>query len=256
MILSLIIPAYNSAVDVLHCLNSLQATAADNSTIQWLIQDDASPDVDFRKLIPPYAASVARNEVNWGFAANCNKGAARARGDILCFCNQDIEANAYSVGWDTAIRAAFEDASVGIVGPKLLFPDGKIQSAGGIYDGHLQPHHRCIGYSDITHWEVNTPEYVAWVTGAFLAIRRDVFQQVGGFDEAYAGGYWEDVDLNERVKAAGFKVWYEPRATFTHKVGSTGGSPHFMRNALLFKQRYVDTRKLVVDVPVVLERFW
>lgn len=255
MILSLIIPAYNDAVDVLHCLNSLQATAADNTHVQYLIQDDASPDVDLRKIVPPYAASVARNEVNKGFSGNCNAGAARAQGDILCFCNQDIEANALSVGWDTVIRAAFEDASVGIVGARLLFPDGKIQSAGGIYDAHLQPHHRCLGYSDITHWEVNTPEYVAWVTGAFLCIRRDVFQQVGGFDEAFIA-YWEDVDLNERVKAAGFKVWYEPRATFTHKVGSTGGSSHFMKGAVLFKQRYVDTRKVKADTAAVYERWW
>lgn len=256
MILSLIIPAYNDAIDVMHCLNSLQATAADNTAIQYIIQDDASPDIDLRKIVPPYAASVARNEANKGFSGNCNAGAARAQGDILVFCNQDIEANAYSTGWDQALLVPFlYDESIAIVGARLLFPDGRIQSAGGIYDGHLQPHHRCLGYSDITHWEVNTPEYVAWVTGAFLCIRRDVFQQVGGFDEAFIS-YWEDVDLNERVKAAGYKVWYEPRATFTHKAGSTGGSPHFMKGAALFKQRYVDTRKLIADVPVVLERWW
>ncbi len=237
------------------CLNSLQATASDFRQIQWIVQDDCSDNLDMRMLIPPYVASVERNEVNLGFSSNCNRGAARAVGDVIIFVNQDIQANELSRGWDTAIRAAFEDASVGIVGARLLFPDGRIQSAGGIYDGHLQPTHRCLGYSDITHWEVNTPEYVAWVTGAFLCIRRDVFQQVGGFDEAFIA-YWEDVDLNERVKAAGYKVWYEPRATFTHKVGSTGGSPHFMKGAVLFKQRYVDTRKLKSDTAAVYERWW
>lgn len=256
MILSIVIPAYNDAVDVLHCLNSLQATAADNTAIQYIIQDDASPDIDLRKIVPPYAASVARNERNVGFSANCNAGAKRAQGDILVFCNQDIEANAHSPGWDTALRAAFEDASVGIVGARLLFPDGRIQSAGGVYDAHLQPSHRCLGYGDIAHWEVNTPEVVSWVTGAFLAIRRDVFQQVGGFDEAYVGGYWEDVDLNERVKAMGFKVWYEPRCTLTHKTGTSGGSSRFFDNAKIFKARYVDTRKIRADVPVILEKWW
>lgn len=255
MNLSIIIPAYNDAVDVLHCLNSLQATAADNATIQYIIQDDCSPDIDLRKIVPPYAAAVARNERNLGFSANCNAGAKRASGDILVFCNQDIEANQYSRGWDAPLRAAFADASVGIVGARLLFPNGHIQSAGGIYDAHLQPHHRCLGYSNIEHWEVNTPEAVSWVTGAFLAIRREVFEQVGGFDEAFIS-YWEDVDLCERVKAAGFKVWYEPRVTFTHKVGSTGGSPHFARGAALFKQRYVDTRRLRADVQAIYERWW
>lgn len=255
MILSLIIPAYNDAVDVLHCLNSLQATAADNTRIQWLIQDDCSPGVDFRKLIPPYAASVARNEVNKGFSGNCNAGAARAQGDILCFCNQDIEANAHSPGWDTAICAAFGDASVGIVAPRLLFPDGKVQSVGGGFDSHLQPYHRCLGYSNLDYWEVNTPQEVEWVTGAYLAIRREIFQQVGGFDETYVS-YFEDCDLCIRVKEAGYKVMIDPRVSFTHKVGSTGGSPHFMNSAMTFKKKWVDTRKIASNVPVVLERWW
>lgn len=255
MNISLIIPAYEKFIDAMQCLNSLQASAT--PPIEFLIQDDASPSLDFRSIVPPYAASVARNERNLGFSGNCNAGAARATGDILIFCNQDILAHeTLSQGWDTVIRAAFADASVGIVAPRLLFPDGKIQSAGGIYDGHLQPAHRCLGYSDLTHWEVNTPEYVAWATGAFLAIRRDLFQQVGGFDEHYIGGYFEDTDICEQVKAAGFKVWYEPRVSFVHRVGSTGGSPYFMRNAHLFKQRYVDTRKLKADTSAVLNGWW
>lgn len=255
MNISVIIPAYERVIDVLQCLNSLQASCT--PPIEFIIQDDCSPSVDLRSVIPPYAASTARNEVNLGFAANCNAGAARATGDILIFCNQDILAHAtLSQGWDKIISAAFEDATVGMVGARLLFPDGKIQSAGGSFDNHLQPFHRCLGYSDLSNWEVNTPEFVSWVTGAFLAIRRDVFQQVGGFDEAYIGGYWEDVDLNMRVKEAGFKVWYEPRTSFVHKVGTSGGSPNFMRNAHIFRERWVVPRKIQADVNATLERWW
>jgi O-antigen biosynthesis protein len=257
MNLSLIIPAYENVIDVLQCLNSLQASAADLPHVQFIIQDDCSPSVDLRSVIPPYSAQVARNERNLGFAANCNQGAARAAGDILVFCNQDILADGVlSIGWDNILRAAFEDASVGIVGARLLFPDGKIQSAGGIFDAHLQPTHRCLGYSDISNWEVNTPEPVSWVTGALLAIRRDVFQQVGGFDEHYAGGYFEDVDLCIKVRDLGLKVWYEPRVSFIHKVGTSGGSPNFMRNAALFRERWVVSRKIQADVNAVVERWW
>lgn len=256
MNLSIIIPAYNDAVDVLHCLNSLQATAADNATIQYIIQDDCSPDIDLRKIVPPYAAAVARNERNVGFSANCNQGAKRASGDILVFCNQDIEANQHSRGWDHELRLPFmADPNVAIVGARLLFPDGRIQSAGGLLDSHLQPFHRCLGYSNIDHWEVNTPEFVTWVTGGLFAIRRDVFESLGGFDEQYVA-YFEDVDLCMRVREAGYKVWYEPRATFTHKVGSTGGSPHFMDSAMTFKRRWVDTKKIKPDVSSILERWW
>lgn len=255
MNISVVIPAFRDIADVLTCLNSLQATSSNFQQIQWVLQDDCSPNLDMRMLVPPYMASVERNEVNLGFAANCNRGAARATGDIIVFANQDIVASNLSVGWDTVIRAAFDDASVGIVAPRLLFPDGKVQSVGGGFDNHLQPYHRCLGYSNLDYWEVNTPQEVAWVTGAYLAIRREIFQQVGGFDETYIS-YFEDCDLCIRVKEAGYKVVIDPRVSFTHKVGSTGGSPHFMNSAMTFKKRYVDTRKLIADVPVVLERWW
>lgn len=240
---------------MLHCLNSLQASAT--PPIEFVIQDDCSPSVDLRSVIPPYAASVVRNERNLGFAGNSNAGAARATGEILLFCNQDVVAhNPLSMGWDKALIAAFENPEVGIVGARLLFPNNTIQSAGGIYDAHLQPAHRCLGYSNIEHWEVNTPEFVPWVTGAALAIRRDLFIQVGGFDEAYAGGYFEDVELCERVKEAGFKVWYEPRVTFVHDSGSSGGNPRFMANAHIWKTRWADTRKVKPDTTAVLNGWW
>lgn len=261
MNLSLIIPAYRNLQDVMTCLNSLQATAADFRTIQWLIQDDCSPDVDFRKLIPPYAASVVRNEVNKGFSGNCNAGAARAQGDILCFVNQDIEANQYSLGWDNAIRAAFEDASVGIVAPRLLFPPdkngvAKVQSVGGEFDANCAPVHRCIGYSNLEHWEVNIPREVGWATAAFIAIRKDLFQQVGGFDESYIGGYFEDVEICLKVRELGYKVWFTQAATFMHRVGSTGGNPRFHDNALLFRERWVLTHKIKPDTTVATVRYW
>ena len=84
----------------------------------------------------------------------------------------------------------------------------------------------------------------------------ELYEKIGGFDEAYAGGYWEDVDLNERVKAAGFKVWYEPRTSLIHKVGTSGGSPNFARNAALFRERWVVPRKIQADVNATLERWW
>lgn len=257
MNISVVIPAYRNLQDVLTCLNSLQATASDFRAIQWIIQDDASPEIDFRLLIPPYVASVERNEVNKGFGGNCNAGAARAAGDIIVFCNQDIVADGnLSRGWDTVISAAFEDASVGIVGARLLFPDGKVQSAGGIFDAGCAPVHRCLGYSDLTNWEVNTPETVAWATGAFLAIRRELFQAVGRFDERYGQGYFEDVALCLKVRELGYKTWYEPRVSFVHKVGSTGGSPHFYQNAQLFRKEWVITNKIKPDLPVATVRYW
>lgn len=255
MNLSVILPFYEQLIPALTCLNSLMAMSTQAS--EYLVQDDCSPSANAPMLISPLVARVERNERNLGFAGNCNAGAARAHGDVLFFVNQDVLAMPQiSAAWDRFLVNVFEDPAVGIVGPKLLFPDGSIQSAGGMFDGHCQPFHRCLGYRDAMYQEVNTPMQVGWVTGAALAIRRSLFEKLGGFDTAYGRGYFEDVDLCCKAQVAGFKVWYEPRCTLFHSVGSSGGNPDFMRNAQLFKSRWVDTGHIEPDTSAVKERWW
>lgn len=255
MKLSVVIPAYNNLIEVLTCLNSLRALQVGD--VEYVVQDDASPSVHLPMLIPEEIASVQRNDNNVGFGVNANTGAARASGDVVLFCNQDVFGWAgWSNGWDTALLNAFSDPGVGIVGARLLFPDLRIQSAGGLFDGHKQPFHRCLGYSNPHHPDVSQPREVSWVTGAALAVRRELFYKLGGFDAAYVSGYFEDVDLCLKVRQAGYKIWYEPRCTLFHKVGTSGGNPNFLRNAMTFKQRWVDTGKVKQDSYVVSERFW
>lgn len=252
--LSVIIPAYNNLTDVLACLNSLRALRV--GECEFVVQDDASPAVHLPMLIPQEVASVQRNDENVGFGVNCNTGAARAGGDVLFFINQDCFGwPGWSNGWDAALRSAFNDPSVGIVGARLLFPEtNAIQSAGGILDAHCQPHHRHLGYNP-HHPDVAAACDVTWVTGAALAIRRDLFFAVNGFDAAYRA-YFEDVDLCLKVRALGHRVRYEPACTLFHKVGTTGGSPHFMNSARTFKERWVDSGKVQQDSYVVSEQWW
>jgi GT2 family glycosyltransferase len=256
MKLSVVIPAYDRLPDVLACLNSLQAFQA-TADVEYLVQDDCSPGCLFPAMISPRVASVARNASNLGFSGNCNMGAARATGDILFFVNQDVT-GAYNLseGWDAALISAFDDAQVGIVGARLLFPNGSIQSAGGLFDAAGAPFHRCLGYADFRYKEVNEPREVGWVTGAALAIRAATFFLVGGFSPAYGRGYFEDVDLSMTIRGAGLKVMYEPRVTLVHPAGSTGGNPRFTENARLFKSRWVDTGIVKPDVPVQKVRYW
>jgi GT2 family glycosyltransferase len=265
MRLSIVIPAYNHLDKVLRCVNSLSETfvgvrafpTPSFDLLQFVIQDDASPDYDYRPLIRHQNTITNRNEVNLGFNGNVNAAVSFTDCDIVAIINQDVFAvPQLSDGWDLTLINAFDDPQVGIVGPKLLFPNGTIQSAGGSIDAKGQPYHRCLGYSDITYHEVNTPQDVDWVTGAFLVIRRTLWDALGGFDAIYAPSYFEDADLCLRAREAGFRVWYEPRATFIHEVGSTGGSPHFGRSAMAFKSRWVDTGRLRPTEAVIKERFW
>lgn len=264
--MSILIPAYikdaKSLVSILTCLNSLQATASRQVNMNFFVQDDCSPFVFLPNLLSPCAVSAMRNEQNLGFSGNVNTLAARTDGDIIVLVNQDIEAFVpASVNWDIAIASAFEDEKVGIVGAKLLFPpnpDGAmgIQSAGGLLDAKCQPFHRWLGYTNHLLPEYSTPEEVTWVTGAAFAIRRSLFEQLGGFDPIYAPSYFEDVDTCLRARELGYKVWYEPRATFIHSVGSTGGSQLFGRSATAFRERWADTKRVKPDTEMVKERFW
>lgn len=256
MKLSVIIPAYNDAVGVLSALNSLQQFQKfPRSEIEYLVQDDASPQVFMSAVVNEALASVERNLQNKGFGGNCNAGAARAQGDVLFFVNQDIfGVPEFSHGWDVALLSAFDNPNVAIVGPKLLFPNGAIQSCGGEFDGFRQPFHRCLGYANPFYEEVNTPRPVRWVTGAALAIRRIWWDKAGGFNPIYGRGYFEDVHLCLEVWFKGGIIWYEPTCTLIHRVGSTGGNPDFGRNARLFRDLWA--MRIEPDTMQVKVRYW
>lgn len=255
MKLSVIIPFYNQLDDVLTCLNSLQALA--HNQHEYIVQDDASPNVFAPAVIPSSVASVQRNERNLGFAANVNAAARRATGDVLFIVNQDVYGvHQLSGGWDVPLLNFISVNSMGVISPRLLFPDGRVQSVGGLFDAHGQPFHRCLGWSNLSHPDVSELRAVSWTTGAAMMIRRDVWDAVGGFDEAYGRGYFEDVELCLKVRALGKNICFVPNATLVHKVGTTGGNPDFMRNAQLFKSRWIDTGKVTPDEVAIRERWW
>lgn len=264
MKLAVIIPAYNHLDDVMSALNSLRALRACDETF-FHVQDDCSPNVLFPACIPPEIASVARNAQNVGFAANCNAGAREAifmhQPDVLLFCNQDIQAvPQWSQGWDAALLNTFrfddDHERIGIVGARLLFDSGAVQNAGGVFDQFSQPMHRCLGWSNPNVGAPSEAADVEWTTGAALAVQTTLFQHLNGFDERYARGYFEDVDLCLRAKQAGARIRYAPACTFIHRVGSTGGSPYFRANALRFKQQWVDSGIVKAGTLTPTVRYW
>ena len=276
---SIVIPVYVPKSDhaaevvagLLRCVRGLIATLPPSPDwVELLAQDDGSPGIDTLEGVLPGMVKLQRNTSNLGFAGNCNAGAARATGRYLLFVNQD----AFPLGeWYEPLLATFAagadaDHRVGIVGPKLLFPPEQspdfpstgllaMQSCGGWYDAALQPTHRYLGYRE-DYPEANKAEEVSWITGAVHCWDRRAFEQVGGYDTAYQGGYFEDVDACCRVQAAGYRVWYCPTARFLHRVASVGGvkADQFRHNAQLFRSRWADTKKVSGDTISIHEAWW
>lgn len=216
------IPTFNNLDLTRQCLDAIEATAAP-VPFDVVVVDNASTDGTPAFLKAAEAAGRLRavlNEENRGFSAACNQGAALARGEVVLFLNNDTIPHP---GWLEALVAELvERPETGVVGSKLLYADGTIQHAGvvcGERDGEPFPYHVYLcqpaGAPHVSH-----RRELQMVTGACLAVRRELFERVGGFDEAFWNGH-EDLDLCLKARAAGAAVVYRPDSVVTHLESQT-----------------------------------
>ena len=217
---SIIIPVYNQVHYTYACLVSILENT-ERFDYEIIIADDVSTDAT--KEIDKFVSGlvIARNESNQGFLKNCNNAAKKARGEYIFFLNNDTTVQK---DWlPPLIRLLESDKSIGMVGSKLIYPDGRLQEAGGIIwsDGSGWNYGRCD--------DPNKPEYnyvrdVDYISGAAIMLSRKLWEDIGGFDERYAPAYCEDSDLAFEVRKRGLRVVYQPLSVVTHFEGVSNGT--------------------------------
>ena len=217
---SIVIPVFNQLPFTQSCLASVQEHH-DHVRFEVIVVDDCSSDATAAEIGKLPGVLYLRNETNAGFIASCNRGAREARGEYLVFLNNDTRV---TDGWLSSLRETFAlQPRAGLVGSKLVYPDGRLQEAGGIIwrDGS--------GWNRGKFQDPDKPEYnylkeVDYCSAACVMIPKRLFEKVGGFDSKYAPAYYEDTDLSFKIAQAGFKVLYQPLSKVIHYEGATGGT--------------------------------
>lgn len=217
---SIVIPIHGKLAYTVACLESLVEHAG-STPFEVIVVDDVSPDTSADALAKVDGLRLLRNTENLGFVGSCNAGAAVAQGRWLAFLNNDTTVTA---GWLEALLATFEDfGGAGLVGSRLVYPDGRLQEAGGLVfsDGSGWNYGRFEDPADPRFGHARETDYCS---GAAIAIARDLFDRLGGFDTRYAPAYYEDTDLAFKVRDVGLKVICQPASNVIHHEGVTSGT--------------------------------
>jgi len=255
--LDIVIPVYGRPDLLQKCLNSVNAQEGVKSRLTLV--DDHGPDQG--KLDRIYYSlnsdtRVIRNDQNLGFARTVNRGVDFGVSSLILILNTDVELKPGAI---QAMVDEFENKEVGVVGPKLLFPDntpygpaGRIQHAGLAVNFRGQVVHVNIGWS-ADNPKVNERREMQAVTGACLMTRRAVWRETikayqesgdkttGAFNDVYGRGTYEDVEYCFAARSFGHNVIYQPQAAGYHYVGGSSAAQKegfpLQRNELIFRAR-------------------
>lgn len=243
-LVSIIVPAYNNWPFTRNCLISIYQHTH-NIPYEIIVGDNVSTDetVNFNNYFTN--VNYIRNQKNLGYILNINNAAGQARGRFILTLNNDTTV---TDNWlSSMLDVMNKDEKVGLVGSKLVFPDGTLQEAGGII------------WNDASGWNYGrggnpqAPEYnylkeVDYISGASNLIRKEVWEKLKGLDERYIPAYFDDSDLAFGIRQLGYKTIYQPLSVVVHYEGlthgtstSSGTKQYQVVNAGKFLEKWKDT---------------
>ena len=230
--LSLIIISYNVRDLLIACLESIQLSlAASPLNVEVIVIDNASSDGSadaIRQRFPDLR--LIENAANLGFAAANNRGLHVAGGRVLMLLNPDTTVTPAAL--ETLTDYLDDHPDAGAVGPRLRYPDGSTQPSRrrfptlltGLLESTIVQDYWRDNPAARRYYLADQPDGVAqdvdWLVGACLAVRREVFEQVGLLDEAFFM-YSEEVEWCHRVRKAGWRIVYLPKAEIIHHEGAS-----------------------------------
>ena len=219
-VVSIIIPTYGNLKYTAMCLRSISANLPE-ATVEVIVAEDASGDQQMAALRGVPGLRYVEHPENMGFLRSCNRAAEMALGQYVYLLNNDTEVTA---GWLDALLRVFESkADAGLVGSKLIYPDGRLQEAGGIVwaDGSAWNFGRLEDPSRAQFSYLKTADYVS---GASIMLPKKLWDELGGFDDYFAPAYYEDTDIAFRVRQAGKQVYMQPASVVVHYEGVSNGT--------------------------------
>jgi len=258
-IISIVIVNYKVPEHLIVTLRSIrEAELCDKTEI--IIVDNASQDAS-EELITEEFPTVTWVQLknNIGFGKACNVGVRSAQSDYILLLNPD------TVIAGNTLTAAYQfmesHPEVGLMGPKILNPDGSLQASckRGFPTPAVTFYHFCglsklfpkskrFGRYNLSFIDADTSSEVDAISGSFMFLRKELYTRVGGFDERFFL-YGEDLDLCHRIRETGHKIWYHPETQIIHRKGKSSAKSlirsriAFYEAMILFSRKYSKTNQ-------------
>lgn len=240
------IPTYNATVLNAQCLSSIRNYYPD---VEILVCDDgSSPEIQklLKTICDKYNAKLILNKFNYGFSYSVNRMLDQATGDIVMLCNNDIILTQDILGETTKIFE--QDAQIGVMGYLLYYPNGRIQHGGYMKHSSSPVFFGHYGHNEQTNEMAETSRYSVGVTGALMAVRRKMIDDIGVYSPKYYLAY-EDVEFCLRTWHCGWKIYYTADVSAIHAEGATRGKNEVEKKQKnCFKQEEISAQQYIRDL--------